>query len=70
MYQVSVKVKCLVQCLKNVLEWNHLYQDAIDFMLPDAYTTAIEETGIEPVIVLKLMLNKLKKVKTLFSQLK
>src|SRR6478735_7849959 len=26
-----------------------LYQDAIDLMLPDAYTAAIEETGIEPV---------------------
>ena len=26
-----------------------LYQDAIDIMLPEAYTSAIEETGIEPV---------------------
>ena len=26
-----------------------LYQDAIDIILPDAYTAAIEETGIEPV---------------------
>lgn len=26
-----------------------LYQDAIDLMLPDAYTAAIEETGIDPV---------------------
>jgi trigger factor len=26
-----------------------LYQDAIDLMLPEAYTSAIEETGIEPV---------------------
>lgn len=26
-----------------------LYQDAIDLMLPEAYTAAIEETGIEPV---------------------
>ena len=26
-----------------------LYQDAIDFILPDAYANAIEETGIEPV---------------------
>ena len=26
-----------------------LYQDAIDFVLPDAYGNAIEETGIEPV---------------------
>ena len=26
-----------------------LYQDAIDIMLPDAYATAIDETGIEPV---------------------
>lgn len=26
-----------------------LYQDAIDLMLPDAYTAAIDETGIEPV---------------------
>ena len=26
-----------------------LYQDAIDLMLPDAYTAAVEETGIEPV---------------------
>lgn len=26
-----------------------LYQDAIDFVLPEAYSNAIEETGIEPV---------------------
>jgi len=26
-----------------------LYQDAIDIMLPDAYSTAIEESGIEPI---------------------
>ena len=26
-----------------------LYQDAIDIMLPEAYTSAVEETGIEPV---------------------
>ncbi|QWC21877.1 trigger factor [Bacillus haikouensis] len=26
-----------------------LYQDALDFILPDAYTQAIEETGIEPI---------------------
>ncbi len=26
-----------------------LYQDAIDFVLPEAYTGAVEETGIEPV---------------------
>ena len=26
-----------------------LYQDAIDIMLPEAYTAAIEETGIDPV---------------------
>src|SRR3954465_5689425 len=26
-----------------------LYQDAIDLMLPDAYTAGIEETGIDPV---------------------
>lgn len=26
-----------------------LYQDAIDYLLPDAYANAIEETGIEPV---------------------
>jgi trigger factor len=26
-----------------------LYQDALDIMLPEAYTSAIEETGIEPV---------------------
>lgn len=26
-----------------------LYQDAIDYLLPDAYADAIEETGIEPV---------------------
>ena len=26
-----------------------LYQDAIDLMLPEAYTEAIEETGIDPV---------------------
>lgn len=26
-----------------------LYQDAIDFLLPEAYTAAIEEAGIEPV---------------------
>ncbi|XXM70953.1 trigger factor [Lysinibacillus sphaericus] len=26
-----------------------LYQDALDFILPDAYASAIEETGIEPI---------------------
>ncbi|MBY0123991.1 trigger factor [Bacillus sp. S/N-304-OC-R1] len=26
-----------------------LYQDAVDFLLPEAYASAIEETGIEPV---------------------
>ncbi len=26
-----------------------LYQDAIDFLLPEAYANAIEETGIEPI---------------------
>src|SRR5690625_2579543 len=26
-----------------------LYQDAIDFVLPDAYVNAVEEAGIEPV---------------------
>lgn len=26
-----------------------LYQDAVDFVLPDAYTKAIDETGIEPI---------------------
>src|SRR5690625_3359296 len=26
-----------------------LYQDAIDFVLPDAYVKAVEETGIQPV---------------------
>src|SRR3954452_23624569 len=26
-----------------------LYQDAIDLMLPEAYTSAVEETGIDPV---------------------
>src|SRR5690625_7797526 len=26
-----------------------LYQDAVDFVLPGAYTKAIDETGIEPI---------------------
>jgi len=30
-------------------EIESLYQDAIDIMLPEAYTSAVEETGIEPV---------------------
>ena len=41
-----------------------LYQDAIDLMLPEAYTTAIEETGIEPVDRPEIDVEQMEKGKT------
>lgn len=41
-----------------------LYQDAIDIMLPEAYTTAIEETGIEPVDRPEIDVEQMEKGKT------
>ncbi len=41
-----------------------LYQDAIDLMLPEAYTTAIEETGIEPVDRPEIDVEQIEKGKT------
>ena len=41
-----------------------LYQDAIDFILPEAYTTAIEETGIEPVDRPEIDVEQMEKGKT------
>ena len=41
-----------------------LYQDAIDFMLPEAYTSAVEETGIEPVDRPEIDVEQIEKGKT------
>ena len=45
-----------------------LYQDAIDIILPEAYTNAIDETGIEPVDRPEIDVEQMEKGKTLFSQ--
>ena len=41
-----------------------LYQDAIDIMLPEAYTAAIDETGIEPVDQPEIDVEQIEKGKT------
>jgi trigger factor len=41
-----------------------LYQDAIDLMLPEAYSAAIDETGIEPVDRPEIDLEQIEKGKT------
>lgn len=42
-----------------------LYQDALDFILPEAYASAIEETGIEPVDRPEVDIEQMEKGKTL-----
>ncbi|MFE8696918.1 trigger factor [Cytobacillus sp. FJAT-53684] len=42
-----------------------LYQDAVDFLLPEAYATAIEETGIEPVDRPEIDVEQMEKGKSL-----
>lgn len=42
-----------------------LYQDALDFLLPDAYEAAIEETGISPVDRPDIDIEQMEKGKTL-----
>lgn len=42
-----------------------LYQDAIDILLPEAYASAIEETGIEPVDRPEIDVEQIEKGKTL-----
>jgi len=42
-----------------------LYQDAIDILLPDAYASAIEETGIEPVDRPEIDVEQIEKGKSL-----
>ena len=41
-----------------------LYQDAFDIILPDAYTAAIEETGIDPVDRPEIDVEQMEKGKT------
>ena len=47
-----------------------LYQDAIRYYLPEAYTAAIDETGIDPVDRPEIDIEQIEKGKTLFSQQK
>lgn len=42
-----------------------LYQDAIDFLLPEAYSKAIDETGIEPVDQPNIDIDKIERGKSL-----
>lgn len=42
-----------------------LYQDAIDYLLPDAYMQAVEETGIEPVDSPEIDIEQMEKGKSL-----
>ena len=42
-----------------------LYQDAIDFVLPEAYRNAIEETGIEPIDQPSVDIDEIERGKTL-----
>jgi len=42
-----------------------LYQDAVDYLLPDAYANAIEETGIEPVDRPEIDVEQIEKGKSL-----
>jgi len=42
-----------------------LYQDALDILLPDAYATAVEETGIEPVDRPEIDIEQMEKGKSL-----
>src|SRR5690625_623237 len=42
-----------------------LYQDAVDIVLPDAYTNAVEETGIEPVDQPEIDIEEIEKGKDL-----
>ncbi len=42
-----------------------LYQDAVDYLLPDAYANAIEETGVEPVDRPEIDVEQIEKGKSL-----
>ncbi len=64
MYLVSVKGKCLVKCLKSVSVLSHLYQEAIDYLLPEAYSNAIDEAGIDPIDRPEISVEQIEKGKT------
>ena len=45
-----------------------LYNDALDFILPEAYANAVEEAGVEPIDRPEIDIEQMEKGKTLFSK--